>query len=420
MHDLLRAYAAERAREEGEGDAVDRVLTYYTAGAERAVAIVYPADAAEYEPGDVPFELPRFDDAEDARGWLDTERANLVAVAGAAADRQRHDLDDPALRGPVAVPRRGGHGVDALAVHGHAATVARAAGDRAAEGRALTYLGVVRWRGCDYDEAAEHFTRSLELLDGAGEQVLAARARMNFGMLHEAKGQPREAIDLYETALVVFRDADFRVGQVDALRNLGDLDTEAGRLESGITRHQQALQIALTMDDPLREALCRHNLGETLLRHERYGEAAECMLRAPALFRRCGFRTGEAHSLLALGEVRVRQGQYEAGATAMTEALDVFRQIGDHHGEVEALVHIARLRLGQDTHRQALEMFEQAVTMAERAGTMGADRKAHDGLGHCHEVLGLARGGGAALADGSGDLPPPGEPRGGGRRWSAA
>jgi tetratricopeptide (TPR) repeat protein len=388
MHDLLRAYAGERAREAGEADAVDRVLEYYAAAAERAAAVVYPADAAAA--GEVPFELPELADADAARGWLDAERPNLVAASGAAVDRGRHDL---AIRLAWALWRyldAGGHGVDALAVHGNAAAAARAAGDAGSEGRALGYLGVVHWRGCRYDESTEYFTRSLELLDRAGEKVLAARTRMNFGMLREARGEPREAVDLYGTALDVFRETDYRIGMVDALRNLGDLATDAGRLEDGIGWHRQALDIALTIDDPLREALCRHNLGETLLRLGRYREAAECMLRAPALFRRCGFRTGEAHSLIALGEVRSRQGQHEAGATAMTEALDVFREIGDHQGEVDALVHIGRLRLDQGTHRQALEAFEQAVRLAERAGTVALAAQAHDGLARCHETTGTA------------------------------
>src|SRR5262249_49933587 len=90
MHDLLHAYAAERAGEDPEQarrDAVGRLLEYYTATAAAGMDIVSPADRHRRPKIDASaLAAPPVDTEVGARAWLDTERGNLVAVTALATD----------------------------------------------------------------------------------------------------------------------------------------------------------------------------------------------------------------------------------------------------------------------------------------------------------------------------------------------
>jgi hypothetical protein len=80
-----------------------------------------------------------------AQAWLDTELANLAAMAAYTA---RHGWPGHATRLSATLSPYlyvGGHCPEAVVIHDHARHAARHAGDRAAEATALTNLGVIDW-----------------------------------------------------------------------------------------------------------------------------------------------------------------------------------------------------------------------------------------------------------------------------------
>src|SRR5205814_3909749 len=88
VHDLLRAYAAELATAQDKPDdhaaALTSLLAYHEATSASALDVYLPYEHHPARTGTV-----RFADRASALAWLDTERANLVAVALYAADHGR-------------------------------------------------------------------------------------------------------------------------------------------------------------------------------------------------------------------------------------------------------------------------------------------------------------------------------------------
>jgi hypothetical protein len=142
-HDLLRTYVAGCAQAESEPDrraALIRLLEHYLATAGAAMDVLYPAERHLRPPvqGAAVPDLP-------LRGWLETERTNLVAAAGMAAD---HGWHDHVGRLAATVNRYldlAGHYNDALAVHGHALSSARDHGDLAGQAAAHLHLGGISY-----------------------------------------------------------------------------------------------------------------------------------------------------------------------------------------------------------------------------------------------------------------------------------
>ncbi|MFC7483385.1 hypothetical protein ACFQX7_29905 [Luedemannella flava] len=150
-HDLLRAYATDRARVDepapARDAAVGRLVRHFVVTVRAAVSVLYPG-----EPGTGPTD--GFTGPVAARGWLDAERANLVAFV-----RHGQPAHVIALASAAFHYFDGGHYLEAHELHRRALTAARTVGDRAAEAAAEHHLGVTCRRFSRYPEAAGHHQR---------------------------------------------------------------------------------------------------------------------------------------------------------------------------------------------------------------------------------------------------------------------
>jgi hypothetical protein len=168
FHDLLRAHAAERAQADEEpGDveaAIRRVLTWYLRAADAAGVAVSPhRNPVPLEPPE-PGAGPSFAVADEALGWCEVERANLVAATRQAAQQGLHDI---AWKLPVAAMmcfELHGYRAEWLTTHRIALASARASGGRLGEARVLNNLGIVLGEQ-RADDAIGYFERP-----GAGHQ----------------------------------------------------------------------------------------------------------------------------------------------------------------------------------------------------------------------------------------------------------
>jgi tetratricopeptide (TPR) repeat protein len=196
MHDLLRAYARQLAADPEDGTdtaqaAVTRLFDYYLHTAASAMDTLVPAER-HYRPSvaAVGTPVPAVDTPARALGWLDAERATLVAVAAAPGPPGR------ATRLAAILFRyleTGGHYADAVTIHGPARQSACLAGDRAAESTALTNLGIISWRRGDYQQAADYHQRALTASAETGDTAGQAIAVANLGAVYERQGRCDQA-----------------------------------------------------------------------------------------------------------------------------------------------------------------------------------------------------------------------------------
>jgi DNA-binding SARP family transcriptional activator len=146
LHDLLRAYAADRAQTDEPAqaieDAVRRMLGWYLATADATAGVVAPyRDRVPLDPPQPGGEPLAFGTAEEALAWCEHERANLVAATRQAAF---HGLHDVAWKLPVAVMvcfDRHGYRAEWMMTHRIALASTRETGDRQGEAWVLNNLG---------------------------------------------------------------------------------------------------------------------------------------------------------------------------------------------------------------------------------------------------------------------------------------
>jgi tetratricopeptide (TPR) repeat protein len=392
MHDLLRAYAVQRAElddVDGCEPALSRLFDYYLATAARAMNALNPAEShlrPQVERPATP--VPEIDDPETARTWLDTERSSLVAVAAYTASRDRPEYT---VRLSKVLYRYldAGHPTDALAVHGYAFDAAQLLGDTAGQAHAMLGLGALYLRLGRFWMAVEYLRPALALYRQAGDLIGEARATGNIANAEQRLGRYTAAADHHEQALALFRRNGDSMGEAMALGNLGVIEARLGRYELAVHHLEEALVLNRKAGaDNSGEAFALNFLGDAEARLGRHEIAREHLDQALALYRQLHNRDGEAWTLINLGALDLRLDQPGSAADRYRQALALFREVADRDGDSWALNGLGDAALSDGRLSEALVRYTDALTIASDIGTRDQVAHAHAGLGRAHLALG--------------------------------
>jgi tetratricopeptide (TPR) repeat protein len=348
LHDLIRAFAADRAREEDRPtdrrNALSRLFDHYVYTAAAAMDALYPAE--RHRRPTLPPRPPaglRLDDPKTALSWLDAERASLVAVCVTAA---RDGWPDHAvwLAGILySYLDNGGHPADAFTVHTEAQHAARLIGDGIAEATALTNLGVVCWQLGRHPEAIGHLQRARALFQELGDARGEARTLGNLGVVHSTAGQGEVAAEFQQQALELFAGLGDRVGEANTLTNLGSAYVRLGRPAQAADHNRRALVIFQELEHRGGEATALNNLGDAQTMLGGYAEAVGHYQEALAIFRDLGERYGETCVLNGLGQALAGQGGRADAIACHREALALATEIDKPEEQARARTALAAL-----------------------------------------------------------------------------
>jgi tetratricopeptide (TPR) repeat protein len=387
MHDLLRQYAAERATDDDSDSdrhaALTRLLDHYLMAASAAMNTLFPHERQRRPHPPVRPDVPVADLSEPgaARAWLDTERANLVALTVFAA---QHGW--PAHAGKLAgtVWRylyAGAHHVEALTIHTHALEAARQQGDRAGEAAAIHNIGRVYWRWGRQDAAQEHFEQALAMYHEVGDHSQVGAVLNNLGNLFDLLGRFDEAVDRYKEALAIQSSRGDRAGEAATLGNLGIVYEVMNRLDEAIENHQRALVIFRQVGDHGGVGRTLDNLGSVFFRQGRYPEALHHHEQALALLRELGDRASEAETLNGMGRTHLRLGHTAEALDYFEQALALAERIDNRVRQTSALVGLGDTLRATGHPGRALAHYQTALELSGQTGDQYERAHALEGIG---------------------------------------
>jgi DNA-binding SARP family transcriptional activator/tetratricopeptide (TPR) repeat protein len=417
FHDLLRVYATEHALGAEPATerlaALDRLLHWYRSMADAAARKLYPTmlrlpagdDLSTDDDGP-------FDDHTDALAWLDSERANLVAVIVHAAERGPYRaawLLADTLRGYF---WHRSFVVDWLTVAGAGLSAATADGE--APARAAAHLSLADCHRCQSrnERAIEHYRAALALAERTEWLNCQATVLSGIGIAHGQGGRLADAAAHFQRALAIDRRTGRLAGQTAALGNLGIVYRELGRLTESADHHAQALVINRQLESPGGIAIDLSNLGEAYHALGQLGRAREHLDRALALQREVGDRAGEAETLRRLADVHLDTGLPDALDLAAT-ALELAREAGERRFEADALNTLGAVLTNDKRLDDAVRAFRQALRIAQECRSNYPAVVAHTGMavvrlrgnrrqeaaGHARQAISLGRRGGFAALE---------------------
>nr|WP_308309782.1 BTAD domain-containing putative transcriptional regulator [Streptomyces sp. CHD11] len=329
LHDLLRVYAAERAAaEESARDrdaAVGRLLAFYLHTTDAAYPLITPSrHRIPLDPPPAGCRPLEFATREEALGWCESERSNLVGAVHLAARSGRPDI---AWRLPAVL-----WGFFYLRSHTHdwldttatGLAAARSAHDRRGEAQALADRSAALRDSGRLDEAVAPLHEAMDIYRALGDMTGTSLVVANLGDIYLLSGRLDEAVAYIRRALAIARIQGDAWGQGITLSNLGDALLRLGRYDEAIDCLEQALTFLRTHDNHWVEAVTLDILGTVYRELRRYEEAIEYYHQALKTHRDIGSRWGEGHTLGNLGDAHMGAGAPEAARRSWTEALAIF------------------------------------------------------------------------------------------------
>ncbi len=329
LHDLLRAYAAEQARDTGgkpERDAaIGRVLDHYLQTAAHAALLLNPSHEpvvlATPSPGTAS-EQPA--DHRQALAWFEEEHQVLLAAVTLAAQSgfDVHAWQIPWALAPFLQTR--GHWQEWAATQRTALAAATRLDDMAAQAVCSRLLAAAYSELGDYDESSRLFTASLTLYQRLGNRLGEAKVQYNLAVQADGQGRYADVLGHTEQALRLYQALGDKASEATALNNIGWTHGLLGDYEQARAFCRQALALCTEVGHHWLEGYVWDSLGYAEHHLGNLGEAAACYQRALSLHREAGDRSTEAESLTHLGETCQAAGQLEQAREAWQQALVIF------------------------------------------------------------------------------------------------
>jgi len=226
---------------------------------------------------------------------------------------------------------------------------------------------------------AEAITRHAAAAQSArklGDRLGQANALNNLGDARRLTGDYPGAIVDLEQALAIYRDLGDRLGQANALSNLGIVRGATGDHLDAAVALEQALAIYRDLGDRLGQANALFNLGARRRITGDLHNAIQDLEQALAISRDIGNQFGQASALFYLGDVRRATGDYPGAAGDLQRALAISRDIGDRVGQAGALLELGDVRRLTGDYLGAAADLEQALAvyrdLGDRLGQAGA------------------------------------------------
>jgi len=176
-----------------------------------------------------------------------------------------------------------------------------------------------------------------------------------------------EAITRHTAAVQAARSLSDRLGEANALDDLGDVRGLAGEFPVAAHALEQALAIYHDLGDRLGRANALRDLAYVRGADD-YPAAAQALEEALAIYRNIGDRPGQADALTWLGILWMVTGDFRAAAQALEQALAICRDLGDRLGESGALTWLGDVRRATGDYQAAGQALEQALAICRDFG----------------------------------------------------
>jgi tetratricopeptide (TPR) repeat protein len=333
MHDLLRAYAADRARhvesDEDRHAAVQRVLDHYLHTAYAADRLLYPArDAITLDPPRPGVEPAHPADHDAALAWFAAEHATLIAAVELAAAIGLAERTQQFVSTLSIFLIRRGFWHDWAAVARVGVAAAHGLADPKARARAHRSLADACTRLGDLDEAHTQYQRAVDLAVEADDVAGQAHAYADLASVWSRRQHNDRAVEQARRALLAYESIDHRLGQANMLNAIGWYHALLGEDGEALTHCRRALALHEELDNPFGQANTLDSLGYVHRHLGEHADAVACYQQAITLYREVADRYNEADTLVNLGDTLDASGARATAREAWRQALAILTDLG--------------------------------------------------------------------------------------------
>ncbi|WP_328608439.1 tetratricopeptide repeat protein [Amycolatopsis sp. NBC_00345] len=347
FHDLLHAYAAERAEHDDaaeDRDHVHRTLLEWYAHHGREAHRVILSDSADWHAAAAVDTHARpeitFSGPDDAWTWVTFETANVIATLRAAAPYGSSQLvmllADISV-GPLLLGARWADAFDACRL---GLATARRIGDRTSEYHLLQRLGMTHRNVAQWQEAVDAFQEALVLARELGDPWLQAENLGQLGLTCAERGEYAEAGEYLRAALPLSPGAQQGNLESHIEFTLSAVCTGLGDYEEALRHAERSLELLRQSGSRDVEAYVLHHMAKAKQGLGAHAEAIELCERALIIETRHRDPRNHAFILDTLGTSLAYIGETARAIAYWREALAILDEFGYHSApELRARLH---------------------------------------------------------------------------------
>lgn len=333
-HDVVRAYAAELAAHDPEGDrraARARMFDHYRQSAYLAMLMLTPNRSPVAVPGaSVGVTVADLTEHEDALDWFAVTYPVLRSVLDQAAERGLPEYTWQLAWALDPFHDRQARWEDKITVHRAALAAAKQLGDPVLRAHSHRSLGdAFRLRG-DLGRASAHFKLAHRLYGQLGSRDEQARNLHNLVAVFQDWDIPDQAMSYALLALELSEEIGNRPLRAVALNNLGWMYSNAGDQGRAINCGQRALALLEETDEVGLRAHVLRTLGQSHHRAADHELASAELSAALAIFREQRDLYEEAYTLRWLAIMLRAAGNLAAARFAWQRSLPVLSDLGEN------------------------------------------------------------------------------------------
>jgi tetratricopeptide (TPR) repeat protein len=257
----------------------------------------------------------------------------------------------------------------AISAFRQAEAIARHLHDVDALARVGYFLGWAYMNQREYGVAQEYALAALELSQGAGrvEPWLIAEANRLLGRIAERRGEFEEAEARLRQAVTLRREIAKPVELARSLLDLGNLLRQAGNFEEAVACLEEAGQLLAPTTDELDKIAIRLDLGVLYFAQGKWAAAERAFRLADTPWlRRSGYFDRQAGLANNLGNALLKQERWAEAEAYLRQAVKLYKQLGDEVELANAIGSLGEALAGQDKAADALALFDEVIVTLQR------------------------------------------------------
>jgi DNA-binding SARP family transcriptional activator len=348
FHDLLRAYAAEQAREHCPpakfGEARLRALDHYLQTGFTAALLLEPYRVQIKLPPPRPgVQAEPLADDQQALAWFEAEHQVILAAVNMAAGTGHDGYAWQLAWILVDFLDWRGYWHDWEVTQEIALAACHRLGDVRGQAHARRSLARATHQLGRHDETPAHLDAALEKFGEIGDVLGQARCHIDIAAVLEPQGRYAEAINHAQQALDQYRAAGDLAGQASALNAVGWCHAMAGDHRLALSYCEQAIVLHRKVGDKASQAATWDSIGFAHHHLGQHAEAIACYRRALGVYAEIGHRHSQAETLTHLAETQHASGEQAAARQTWRQALAILDDL--HHADADRIR--ARLAAGR-------------------------------------------------------------------------
>jgi tetratricopeptide (TPR) repeat protein/transcriptional regulator with XRE-family HTH domain len=230
-------------------------------------------------------------------------------------------------------------------------------------------------------DAIDRHASAAEAARHIGNRLGEANALNDLGILRCLTGDSTGGASALEGALDIYCELGDRQGQAGALNHIAYVRRTAGNFPGAVDAAEAAFGIARDIGDRQGQANALKELGGVRYQTANYQSAAEAVEQSLSIYCDIGDWQGEAGALGMLGNVRRLIGEYHGAVDVLEAALSIYRDFGDPEGQANALNLLGIVRRRQEDVQGAAVALEEAERLYRGIGDRQGEANALNFLG---------------------------------------